>query len=175
MTLPIEIDVEPPARRALIHRAPRWWVWATLAACLVGAAGGLVYLRTQTALVREDGARLRVDSAPPAATVRVDGHDRGLTPMAVPLVPGQHELRLSRPGYADALQRVSLSHGETASLTAELWSDTPTARRLRPTLPGAAVSDAVFLADGRVALTVSVPPAGERQVWLLDAGGGAKR
>ncbi|HEY3081213.1 MAG TPA: PEGA domain-containing protein [Chloroflexota bacterium] len=175
MTLPIEIDAGPPAHRALIDLTRRWWVWALLAVCAVGAAGGLVFLHAGTGLAPEDGARLRVDSSPPAATVRVDGHDRGSTPVDLVLAPGEHDLRLSRPGHADALHRVRLIHGETSSLAAELWSDAPMSRRLRPTLPGAAVSDSGFLADGRVALTLSVPPAGERQVWVLDAAGGAKR
>src|SRR5439155_11900863 len=72
-------------------------------------------------------------------------------------------------------QMVDVAPGEVRSLSAELWLRSPTARRLRPTFPGATVVNAGFLADGRVVLAVAVPPQNERQLWLVDSAGGTER
>jgi dipeptidyl aminopeptidase/acylaminoacyl peptidase len=64
--------------------------------------------------------------------------------------------------------------GQTAILEAELWLQTPSVQRLRPTFPGTTITDARFLADGRLAFTVTLP-GDERQLWLLDERGGTRR
>lgn len=52
-------------------------------------------------------------------------------------------------------------------LALSLWRTHPSVTYLKPPLPGAVLSDAVFLAHGRLALRVALPD-GERQAWTLD-------
>ena len=48
-----------------------------------------------------------------------------------------------------------------------LWRAHPSVAYLKPPLPGAALSDARFLADGRLALELTLLDR-ERQAWTLD-------
>jgi hypothetical protein len=120
-------------------------------------------------------ARVQIDSRPPGAAVEIDGRRRGRAPASVPLAAGDHRVTVRHEGYAPATYAVTAAAGDTARLSAELWLSAPPARRLRPAFPGAAVEAATFLRDGRVALTVAVPPGEERQLWLVDGRGAARR
>jgi len=48
-------------------------------------------------------------------------------------------------------------------------------QRLRPPFPGASIVGADFLRDGRLALSVALPPGDEHQLWLVDGDGGMRR
>ena len=52
-------------------------------------------------------ASLRILSNPPGARVFVDGAPKGTTPLTLPVSLGVHRVRLSRPGYRDAMSRIS--------------------------------------------------------------------
>lgn len=52
-------------------------------------------------------ASLRILSTPPGARVFVDGALKGTTPVTLPVPLGVHRVRLSRPGYRDAVSLVS--------------------------------------------------------------------
>jgi hypothetical protein len=58
-------------------------------------------------------AHLVVESALPAADVRIDGTSVGRTPLdaSVPVAPGPHVVELSRPGYLSARREISLAQG----------------------------------------------------------------
>ncbi len=61
-------------------------------------------------------AALTLESAPPGAGVTVDGTFAGLTPLLVPLSPGdRHTISLSKAGYLGASLSLTLARGETAS------------------------------------------------------------
>ena len=63
-------------------------------------------------------AALTLDSAPPGAGVTVDGAFAGLTPLVVPLSPGdRHDVSLSKAGYLGASLSLTLARGETVSRT----------------------------------------------------------
>ncbi len=109
-----------------------------------------------------DGVPLALNSTPNAATVSVDGRARGRTPTTVLVAPGRHEILLGRPDTFDARYQLDVGP-DGATVAADLWRRQPEARRLRPTFPGATVVGASFLADGRVVLTVALPPDDERQ------------
>jgi hypothetical protein len=61
-----------------------------------------------------------------------------------------------------------------------LWRTQPTAVKLRPAYPGAAIADAQFLTDGRIALVLLLPASAGavsnqiplREAWLLDPASG---
>mgnify|MGYP001165643504 FL=1 len=61
-------------------------------------------------------ATLTLESTPPGAGVTVDGAFAGLTPLVVPLSPGdRHAISLSSAGYLGASLSLTLARGETAS------------------------------------------------------------
>ena len=89
--------------------------------------------------------------------------------------PATTESRSTLTATPTPFSSVSLESGGRADLHADLWLWTPQAQLLRPTFPGATIAGATFLADGRIALTISLPPDDERQTWLLDDDGGMRR
>ena len=61
-------------------------------------------------------ATLTLESTPPGAGVTVDGAFAGLTPLVVPLSPGdRHAISLSKAGYLGANLSLTLARGETGS------------------------------------------------------------
>jgi hypothetical protein len=64
--------------------------------------------------------RLRVDSEPGGATVRVDGQDVGTTPLEVDVTPGAHEIEVERRGYRTETTRADLQPGTTGAYSYRL-------------------------------------------------------
>jgi len=116
-----------------------------------------------------------ITSDPPDAQVVVDGKARGRTPLTLRLPGGERRLTLRRDGYADLTVTARVAADRPATVAGTLWRAAPVARQLRPPLPGAAIAGAQFLAAGSVALTVTLPPGQEQQLWIVDAAGGARR
>jgi hypothetical protein len=159
----------------LWRAARKPWVWIAVITVIAGTSAVLaafVYFRRADAIGE---ATLRVTSDPGGASVQVGGRTKGRTPSELRLAAGDHQITIHHDGYADAVRSVSLEHGGRADLHADLWLWTPQAQLLRPTFPGATIAGATFLADGRIALTVALPPDDERQTWLLDDDGGMRR
>lgn len=118
---------------------------------------------------------LAVASDPAGAAVVVDGNERGRTPTPLGLTPGAHRVALRD---ADTLPWVTTIHagpGRAAPLDAVLWRRSPTVETLRPPLPGSTIAGAAFLADGGVALDVTLPPGDDHQLWRAAAGGALRR
>jgi len=66
-------------------------------------------------------ATLTLESTPPGAGVTVDGAFAGLTPLVLPLSPGdRHAISLSKAGYRGTSLSLTLSRGETASRSVTL-------------------------------------------------------
>ncbi|HEU5423476.1 MAG TPA: PEGA domain-containing protein, partial [Nitrolancea sp.] len=175
MQLPISFVFEPPTRADLrdAARNPRLWVLAA-ALCLL-VAGAIILARAQRA-ARElpADAALTVTSTPAGAAVVIDGRERGSTPAALALPRGHHWVTLRLARYGDVSYEVDLAPDRPATLDGILWTPTPLVQRLRSPLPGAAIADARFLADGRLALILALPGRDERQLWLVDRGGDAR-
>ena len=173
MQLPFTVVFEPP------RWAPRaWWAWLLIAVLATATASVLLFLfilSPHAGAAADASATLVVDSQPGGATVEIDGRARGITPLTLSVAPGEHRVTLRRPGYADATHVVRAEANSTATTAGELWLRSPEVRRLRPTYPGTTIADATFLDDGGLALTVALPPDDGRQLWLLDAQGGARR
>jgi len=82
--------------------------------------------------------------------VFVDGHQKGKAPLALATSNAMHTVLLKHPQAVDAERQVSVSTDMGESVN--MWRRRPDAVQLRPTHPGASVSDVKFLADGRLAL-----------------------
>ncbi len=65
-------------------------------------------------------ARLRVISYPSGALVTVNGQPLGLTPLEITLAPGRYRVEISRFGYEEWSQTVTLSQGAEITLEAQL-------------------------------------------------------
>src|SRR5712691_1360054 len=111
-------------------------------------------------------APLEVTSTPSGAEVFIDAQPRGATPATVAVVPGRHDIVLQAQDAIVETRAVDVG-ADGFSLALSLWRAHPSVTYLKPPLPGAMLSDAVFLTDGRLALQVALPD-GERQAWTLD-------
>jgi len=125
-----------------------------------------------------DRAQLKITSEPDGATVVVDGHQRGKTPISLVVSKGPHTLVLKYPQALDDQRQVNVSTDTDISVS--MWRRRPDAIQLRPAYPGASISDAAFLADGRLALSMGLPvQAGGmsgsvvREAWIFDPSSGS--
>ncbi|MBI5477491.1 MAG: PEGA domain-containing protein [Deltaproteobacteria bacterium] len=72
------------------------------------------FSRARAQVSAQPSARLKVE-ATPSATVIVDCAPRGTTPVEITLPPGDHVLRVRRPGHRDHVERLRLSPSERVS------------------------------------------------------------
>ena len=176
MQPPFYIVVERPGWLKSRPKPSRRGLLAGLAAIAAVVVGGLTIPSSlHQGASSHDRGTLQVTSIPEAATVEIDGSDRGRTPLDLALPPGSHRLRLRRNGYLDQITAVQLGAAEVVPARGELWLRTPIVVPIRPPLPGAVLEGATFTADGRLALDVSVSPRAERQLWLTDSRGELRR
>jgi hypothetical protein len=85
------------------------------------------------------------------------------TPATVDVTPGHHDVEVATQDALEQTRGVDVD-ATGASLQLRLWRAHPSVTYLKPPLPGAALVDASFLADGCLALQVAAPD-GERQAW----------
>lgn len=156
-------------------RRPWLWVFVTIAVALAIGGARIVGQSRANALPPEAAATLAVTSIPIGAAILIGDREYGRTPATVALPPGEARITLRLDRHADVTYRVRLDPGGSASLAGLLWPRTPPIAAVRPPLPGSTIAGARFLADGRIALAVAIPPGDERQLWLVDAVGGARR
>lgn len=174
MALPFAIAVEFPTRDDL--RRPRFWALAGISVVMVAGVAMLASAYwSRSAVPPAADATLTITSNPPGALILIGGRERGRTPATLALPPGEGRVTLRLDGHADVTYTVRLATGQTTRLAGVLWRRTPDVRRVRPPLPGATIAGAHFLADGRLALSVALPQGDERQLWIVDRGGGARR
>jgi hypothetical protein len=82
-------------RNKLAFRRPRSLVIALLAALLTLQAAAIVYLVRRSSGDAIAGGTLVLETDPPGAAVRLDGVDRGVTPLTMPLSSGEHRAEVS--------------------------------------------------------------------------------
>ncbi|MBP7276348.1 MAG: PEGA domain-containing protein [Kiritimatiellae bacterium] len=116
----------------------------------------------ETALTQNAG-RLVIRSEPSGAQVRVNGADRGLTPLELDGVPaGDPEVEILMPGYVSARERVPLEVQETREISLRL-QPLPTQLNLVSIPAGARIYvDNEF--RGETPLELRDLPAGSRRV-----------
>ena len=174
MELPFTIVFEPPSRselRALLRMRGHW-----AAGLIVALTIGAVYLVANVAHADARAAAgvvsLHVTSTPSGATVWVDGRQQGITPNSVSVEPGLHDVLLKAADGLDG--RYSLDVGPRGqTFDAVLWRKAPTVTHLRPTLPGAMLSDVHLLDTGQLGLAIALPPGQQVEAWSLDPRGDA--
>ncbi|HET8630568.1 MAG TPA: PEGA domain-containing protein [Thermomicrobiales bacterium] len=157
-----------------VLRRPRGWALAALLVALVAGGGAFAHGR-RAPRATTVSVPLTVTSTPRGAAILVDGRARGRTPAGLTAAPGTHRVTFRLAGYADADYAVRAVPGQPGTLAGILWPATPRVRRIRPPLPGATVVGADFLADGRLALRVALPPGDERELWVVDRTGAMRR
>lgn len=114
---------------------------------------------------------LVVTSVPVGAAVLVNGTPHGHTPARLALAPGPHTLLLQSPDVLPAAVPVQTAAGRVRHLAVALWRRQPAVLPLRPPFPGSSITGAGFLADGRVALGITLPPGNVHQLWRRDLAG----
>ena len=101
--------------------------------------------------------RVDVRSDPTGAELRVDGTPAGRTPTQTTLLPGEHTLELSKPGYATERRVLTLRAGRDQALDVALRATAPRAPK--------------------AALTAEAPPGRGPDPWMVasfsTAGAGA--
>src|SRR5262249_24070391 len=130
---------------------------AAVAGCSIGGGGPAVSSVPASWLPMGLGAatgepgtvQLGVTSTPPSASVLVDGHERGKTPLSVAVAKGQHALTLTHPSAVDDRRHLDTASDMHVNVT--MFERRPDAVQLKPAYPGATINDATFLDDGRVA------------------------
>jgi hypothetical protein len=103
---------------------PGWYLVQAEEANLFASARVLVdagRVTTVALTLGDDRGILLVESTPDAATVRLDGQDRGRTPLRLEDVPaGVHDLRIHRESYAEYSTSVDVREGEESWVRVDL-------------------------------------------------------
>src|SRR5205823_1375024 len=105
--------------------------WAAVGGLVAVAGAWFTVSRLPSPLAnKQPNASLAVVSMPAGAAIEVDGRLHGHTPARLGIPAGEHRVALRREGYADATYKIQVEPGQTATLAAELWLQTPIVQRL---------------------------------------------
>ena len=172
MSVPEAPDVAVDALREMLKTAPpkqvvavgvpTFWRVAALALAVVAVAEGGVIGWTLLGGGRGTGTapgNVRLDSKPEGAQVKIDGQNKGVTPLATSLSPGPHVLELSTGGEPRVIP-ITVNAGETLGQYVEL-SGSPSLGRL---LISSQPAGATILLDGQ--------PRGTAPTELSDVSAG---
>jgi PEGA domain len=172
--LPFTIVFEPPSQTELRDalRMRGTWVAGIVLSLAIGAIFVIWGVPRGDAAASVVRAPLTIASRPSNAQVWLDGREQGRTPLQLEVTPGTHTVQLTASQALDVQYVVQVGDAG-AVLDAVLWRRQPALMRLRPTLPGAALSDVRLLSDGTLSLGVDVPPRHQLQAWRLDPDSGA--
>ena len=151
---------------------------AAVAGCSIGGGGPALASDLPTwlpmAFSAPTGVRLDITSVPANASVLVDGHKRGNTPLSVIVAKGPHLLTLTHASAVDDQRQLDIASDMHVNVT--MFERAPDAVQLKPAYPGAMINSATFLDDGRVALAMGLPgQAGNGMVnepWIFDPASG---
>src|SRR5262245_27663031 len=155
--------IEPLLPRALRVPLPAALAGAVCVLCapLVAAIvmairpvpAGLLPTTLSSANGSSDVVPIAVVSEPVGAEIRVDDREVGHTP-ATGNVARDAVLVLRQVGFLDTF----ISARTPSAKKVELWRAQPDIQRVRPPMPGTSIASADFLPDGRVALSIELPP-----------------
>lgn len=174
MELPFTVVFEPPSQAELraVLRMRGTWAGGLLVVLAIGTAVVIWNVRRAEAVGGSTSVALQLASQPLGARVWVDGREQGQTPLDVLVEPGTHNVLLKAPDLVDGQYALQVG-ADGAALDAILWHRQPTLRRLRPTLPGAALTDVRLLSTGALALSIAFPTGRQVQAWRLEPRSGA--
>ena len=135
----VSVQVIPPAKSQPQGSSP--WGWVLLTLLIVGALGGggyyfFVVNKPAVVVSKPDGntvpprpkdqppppadSQLTINSNVSAAQIRIDGNDSGTTPSTVTLKAGTHQVVISKSGYDDHQESITVQAGENITINAEL-------------------------------------------------------
>jgi PEGA domain len=170
------LDFSAPNIPAPKHAVTRkQWTLAAAAVVLVAVAGaGVTAARRFAAPVApvNDGT-LIMNTNPPGAKLFVDGVERGVTPLTVPLKPGSHSIELRGDG-PPRLMPISMTAGGQVSQYIELPKTATFGQLQVRTEPAGARVSVDGLARGTSPVTVADLTPGEHGV-LLESDRGSVR
>ena len=139
----------------------------------VALPGWMSFVTPAAAAEGNTQVRLEVISEPTGATVSVDGHQRGTTPLSLSVANGVHTLVLKHAEAIDAERQLSIAGDMRVNVN--MWLRRPTAMLLKPAYPGATITDGAFLQDGRLALSMANPAESTssskralQEAWIYD-------
>jgi hypothetical protein len=163
-------DVHEPAATPQYEETPapkrKWWPLAAAAVLIAVAAAGVPAARrylAPVAVVPTDGT-LIVTTNPPGAQLFIDGVERGVTPLTLPVKPGTHSLELRGNG-APRLMPITVAAGTQVSQYIELPTTASMVGQLRiRTEPAGARVSVDGVARGISPVTVADLPPGEHAV-----------
>jgi hypothetical protein len=115
---------------------------------------------------------LAVKTDPPGASIRLDGTERGVSPVDISCTAGSHDLVATLPGYKDGASQVTLEEGKSKSVDIKLEALSPAAAApaVTPPPPSSTPPPAV--------VATTPPPAREEAdggatLWILLGVGAA--
>ena len=101
-------------------------IWIVICVALVALVGG----EQRVISAGDAGGSLLIESDPAGASVYVDGHLAGETPLTLPAITaGVHRVRVVRLGYLENSRLVTVTSGAQATLRARLTDPAPQAAR----------------------------------------------
>ena len=171
MPLPYRIEFERPTLREVRRALRRRGVWVAVAAGILGAGLAATAVRIEFQQARAARGAVAISSSPAGAAVSVDGRPTGRTPLTIVVSPGQHQVDVGGGAFAEDRFSVRVVTQATASRAATLWRANPAGREVRAPLPGARIERAGFLRDGRLWLSIALPPGDAHQLWRFDERG----
>jgi hypothetical protein len=160
----------PPVKRS------RWPLAAAAIALIALAGAGVPAARRylSPAAAASEGT-LVMNSNPPGAKLFVDGVERGVTPVTVPLKPGSHSLELRGDG-PPRLMPITMTAGATVSQYIELPKTASTSGQLQvKTEPSGAKVSVDGLPRGTAPLTIADLTPGEHSVSVDSDHGSVKQ
>ena len=148
---------------------------ALVTVTLLAASIALVLARPWFASPSAPQGLIVLRSEPGGARVESDGRGLGVTPARLELSAGEHRLDLRLEGYIPTSITALVEENAVTAIDTQLWLGTARVQRLRPVFPGSVVTNASFLSDGVVALSLSLPSARGQELWVVDPSGRAER
>jgi hypothetical protein len=128
---PVQVIAPAPAYQ-IPHASPKVWVLTTLLAVVIlGILGGAGYFylhKGKPQVASPLLGQLHVDSNIPGAWISVDGESgpNWVTPCTIPDLPaGSHQVLVSKEGYDNYQQAVTIEGGKTKSVNASLLAQAP--------------------------------------------------
>jgi len=94
---------------------PRWRPGLAAGLALAAALAVASWANRQPAPEVAPAGPLRIETQPPGMSVWIDGRPAGRSPLVRAVAPGNHQLKVSEPGYAPAELSLQLSPGTTAA------------------------------------------------------------
>ncbi len=129
--VPVQVIAPAPASQ-VPHASPVVWILMTLLGVVIlGILGGAGYFylhKGKPQVARPPGGQLHVESNIPGARISVDGQSgpNWVTPSTIPdLSAGSHQVLVSKEGYDNYQQVVTIEDGKTNTVNASLVAQAP--------------------------------------------------